>query len=112
MRLFPLALATLCLLLPSCGLIRMPIHVVGGVVEGTARATKAAVDVPGNALKKRKAKKAAEQQKKEAAEAAAQQGTPLTHDTLPVPPPAPPAADSGAGEYPASPPVEDLPLPE
>ena len=49
----------------SCGLLRAPVKVVGGLVQGTAKVTKAAVDAPKEALDKRRARKEAEARNEE-----------------------------------------------
>ncbi|MGB1128683.1 MAG: hypothetical protein ACPG4K_01435 [Haloferula sp.] len=61
----------LCLLLCSCGLLRAPVRVAGGVAQGTAQLGRAAVTKPKEAHEKRKAKKEAERRNREAKEAAA-----------------------------------------
>lgn len=50
-------LPALALGLSGCGLLRAPVKVVGGVVQGTAHVTKAAATAPGKAWDKRKRRK-------------------------------------------------------
>ncbi|WP_353566696.1 hypothetical protein [Haloferula sargassicola] len=97
----------LAVLLPSCGLIRAPFKIAGGLVEGTAKATKAAVNAPGEALEKRKQRKAAEKKKQEAKDkAAARQGSTFdAADPTAMPPPEPTVEEP----LPAQ---DELPLPE
>lgn len=56
-----LALLLLPFGLASCGLIRAPVKIVGGVVQGTAQLTKAAATAPGKAWDKRQQRKQEEE---------------------------------------------------
>ena len=81
-------IALLCLLLlSSCGLIRAPFKIVGGVAKGTANLTQAAVKAPGKAKDKRKAKKAKEKKREEAEQQKA--ATQESMDSFPPIDPAP-----------------------
>lgn len=64
------------LLLPSCGLVKMPFRVAGAVVDGVYVTGKSAADATSDALERRKAKKEkekAEEEKKATAEKAKQE---------------------------------------
>lgn len=66
----------LCLTLCSCGLLRAPFKVVGGVTKGTAQLGRAAVTKPMDAHKERKARKETEKRQRETKEAAARDAGP------------------------------------
>lgn len=66
-----LSVCILALLMCSCGLLRAPVRLAGGMAQGTAQLGRAAVTKPKEAHEKRKAKKEAERRNREAEEAAA-----------------------------------------
>lgn len=43
----------LLLLMPSCGLVRLPFRLAGGAIKGTASLTRQAIDAPGKAKRRR-----------------------------------------------------------
>ena len=90
-------------LFPSCALIRLPFAVAGGVVEGTANATRKTAEAPGKMMRERKAKKEALEKKKRAKEAreSEQQGDQGLQSLMPPEPSSPPGPSD-----------MDLPLPE
>lgn len=67
-----LSICLLAALLSSCGLIRAPFRVAGGV----AQATKKAVTAPGEAMKKRKQRKEGERRAQEARDSASRDAGP------------------------------------
>jgi len=89
----------LLLLLPSCGLIKLPFKVAGAVVEGGTyvgkqayRASAAALADSDEEKADKAAKKARKKERKKAGEQADQ--APAPEAAGPVGPPEPPAADS------------------
>jgi hypothetical protein len=87
-------------ILPSCGLLRAPVKIVGGVVQGTTKVTKAAVDAPKEAWDKRKARKEAESRDAEARRKSGRDAGPTMGDPSPVGGQAP---DIGGGSGPPIP---------
>jgi hypothetical protein len=75
-----LMLLLLSMGLCSCGLLRAPIKIAGGVAQGTARLGHAAVTKPKEAHEKRKARKEAERRDQEARDAAARGAGPTFGD--------------------------------
>ncbi|MBK1825399.1 hypothetical protein [Haloferula rosea] len=71
-----LAISIITLSLCSCGIVRAPFKVAGGVAKGTASLSRAAVTKPMEAHKKRKANKEVEKRQRETKEAAARDAGP------------------------------------
>lgn len=95
-RRLPLLLLPLIAGLPSCGLIKAPFKIAGGVVSATADVAYAAVEKPIDGHRKRKARRAEKQKLKDAEEekqaqtetgtTPAASSTPLLTDPLPSDP--------------------------
>ncbi|WAC20357.1 hypothetical protein OVA24_03065 [Luteolibacter sp. SL250] len=104
-----------CLLLPSCGLIKMPFRVAGAVVDGAYVGGKKVAKNTSDALEKRKQRK-----QKEEEEAAKKDARGQTPEQAGAPQGPSPSADSiPVDQSPAIPvddtipiPVEPLPLPQ
>ena len=71
MNLMKMCLIILSLALCSCGVVKAPVRLAGGLAKGTAKLGKAAVTKPKEAYDKRQARKKAEQERAETREAAA-----------------------------------------
>ncbi len=78
-----LAALILVLSLSSCGLIRMPFRVLGGVTKGTAQAVRKPIDAHKERKAKKDAKKAKEDAKKKSEEARKQSENHIPTDLLP-----------------------------
>lgn len=105
-RVLPTVLAAASL--ASCSLVRLPLRVAGGVIEGTAEVAGAAVSKPMEAHRKRKARKEREKAEKEQQEATAAQGLP----TDPLGDPSPVESISADDPIPSDAELDLPPLPE
>lgn len=75
--------------LSACGLVRMPLRVLGSVAQGTYHAGKKAVTASSQAMEKRKDKQAAEEKARNQGQAQGEKGNPAKPEKSPAPAPAP-----------------------